>query len=117
MTTLLEHLLHLYLGKASSTNGNGESYWPCPNCGDRRFHTMPVHPIYAHRAKCWHCDLYGDAADMLKFFHPDESWDVRKARLKQFASGWQTLNQKSQAKEKHFAVGRGVSKPKKKGSR
>jgi hypothetical protein len=96
MTTVLEYILIQYLGKPTRTRGNGESEWSCPQCGAARFHTLPIKPPFKHRAKCWNsdCDFRGDAADMLKEFHPDENYGDRILRLEQFEREWESLNRK-----------------------
>jgi hypothetical protein len=88
--TFLEWLLTELIGEPTRRNGNGESTWPCPKCGNARFHTLPDKPPFKHRAKCWACGFRGDAADMLQAFYPDEPWGDRKDRLdamtKQYAA-------------------------------
>jgi hypothetical protein len=106
--TLLEYLLTQYLGNAIRVKGNGESYWPCPHCSSNKFHTMPTHQVYRHRAKCWSCDLRGDAADMLKEFHPNEPYDERLQRLEQLTKEWQA---QERVRNREVAGERGVPKP------
>lgn len=94
MTTILEYLLTKYLGKPARTSGNGVSYWPCPICGHDSFHTLPDKAQFRHRAKCWNsaCGFRGDAADMLKEFHPDEPYGDRLDRLDQLRREWTVAN-------------------------
>jgi len=81
MITKLEFAIQRLHGKATSTSGNGESYWDCPNCGSSRFHTMPDKPGFKHRFKCWACDFRGDIFDLLAHFFPEEDFGQRKIRL------------------------------------
>lgn len=81
ITTFLEFVLCKMIGPPTETRGNGESQWDCPECDHPRFHTMPEKPQFKHRAKCWRCDFRGDVADMVKAFHPDESWPDRRQRI------------------------------------
>jgi len=94
MTTFLEYLLTKYLGKPACVRGNGVSYWDCPVCSHRSFHTMPIKRQFKHRATCWNvdCGFRGDAADMLKEFHLGENWIGRRARLEQLQREWEEQN-------------------------
>ena len=72
--TFLEWLLaELICEPPTARHAVGESVWPCPQCGHERFHTMPDRPQMKHRAHCWRCGFRGDAADMLRWFHPVEN--------------------------------------------
>lgn len=90
MTTILEYLLSRYLGKPRRWTNEGRSYWPCPVCGHDSFHTLPDKPGLKHRAKCWNreCGFRGDAADMLKEFHPDTTYNERLDRLDELEREW-----------------------------
>src|SRR5262249_54763273 len=92
MVTLLEYILTKYLGKPARTQPNGVSYWPCPVCGHQSFHTLPNKAQFKHRAKCWSvdCGFRGDAADMLKEFHPQEDWNERQKQLDRLEREWQS---------------------------
>jgi hypothetical protein len=110
MTTLLEFILTQLIGPAKRTKGNGESFWDCPRCGAKRFHTLPDKPLFKHRARCWNseCGFGGDALDMLKEFYPDYSerlnqLDLYKLRFQE----WLEKNR--------LASRRGVSKQRKGG--
>lgn len=109
MKTLLEHILTKYLGKPRCSRGNGVSYWLCPICEHDSFHTMPSNPRFKDRAKCWNpeCGFRGDAIDMLKEFHPDESYNERDDRLVFFRMEWEQ-------RKKHLGSGRGVPRKGKK---
>lgn len=76
--TFLQFLLsqRQYCGEPSRTHANGVAYWECPACGSSSFHTLPDKPQFKQRAKCWNpaCGFRGDAMDMLREFHPDETW-------------------------------------------
>lgn len=104
MTTFLEFVLTQYHGKPNGTGSEvGVSYWNCPMCGHDSFHTLPDKPQFTHRAKCHNsaCRFIGDAADVLKPFHPD--WSDRKLRLEQLQREWQAQNRAP-------VLGRGVQK-------
>lgn len=90
MKTLLEYLLACYLGSPLRRGAEGVSYWPCPVCGHESFHTLPHKPAFKHRAKCWNpeCGFRGDAADMLKEFHPDTTYNERLDRLTEVERAW-----------------------------
>jgi hypothetical protein len=72
--TFLEYLCGTLSGPPISTNGNGESYWPCPQCGGERFHTLPHKPKEKDRFRCWTCLFRGDDIDLLRHFHPRERY-------------------------------------------
>lgn len=93
MSTFLEYLLARYLGNPDRRCGQGVSYWPCPVCGSSSFHTMPDLPHFRHRAKCHgsYCGFRGDAADMLREFHPDEPYGDRRDRLEHIRREWSAL--------------------------
>jgi hypothetical protein len=90
-TTYLEYLLTHYLGTPTRVLGNGVSYWPCPLCKHASFHTLPDKPQFQHRAKCWNaeCGFRGNAADMVKEFHPDENYNERLDRIYQLQNEWE----------------------------
>jgi len=94
--TLLEYLLIHYIGEPTRIVGKGESYFDCPQCGSDSFHTLPNKPLFKHRAKCWSCDFRGDEADMLKEFHPDETWQDRRQRMEQLFRDWRKAYPKAQ---------------------
>ena len=89
MTTLLEFIISCYLGDPIKTwddEHDGESYWKCPHCGKKDFHTMPDKPKMKHRFKCWNtkCGCRGDAYDFLKKYHPEENFGDRKLRVAKY---------------------------------
>ncbi len=86
--TFLEWLITETLGEPTRQCGDGESYWPCPHCGHKRFHTMPVKPKFKHRFKCWRCDFRGDAADWLLELYPTEDYGARLDRLNGLRKEW-----------------------------
>ena len=59
MVTELEFQLTQILGEPTRSLGNGESYWHCPQCDKRKFHTRPHKHIYRDSYSCWVCDLWG----------------------------------------------------------
>lgn len=67
--TLLEYILTKYLGNPTKQLGNGESYWPCPACGHRNFHSLPTNPAYKDYARCSKCRFLEDAQGVVKEFH------------------------------------------------
>ena len=69
------------IGPPTQDRGDGESHWECPKCSGDKFHTLPRKDGCKDRFKCWHCDFWGDEADMLKHFHPDDTYDDRLGRL------------------------------------
>ena len=83
MSTFLEWLLTRLIGKPIRVVGNGESYFRCPICNGRKFHTFPLKKSFKHRAMCWNCPFRGDSFDMLKEFHPGDTWDERRERHKE----------------------------------
>jgi len=89
--TFLEFILTQYLGEPTESSGDGESFWPCPQCGHERFHTMPNKKQYKHRWKCWKCEFRGDAYDWLKFVH-DEDWPERQERLAKLREEYDLLS-------------------------
>jgi hypothetical protein len=105
MTTILEFLLTKYLGNPARELGNGISYWPCPVCGHKSFHTLPLNPKFKHRAKCRNagCEFRGDALDMLKHFHANEPYNVRQSRFYDIQREWEKQN-------RGLVLGRGVAK-------
>ncbi len=89
MKTFLEFVIESLLGEPTSSQDNGESNWPCPNCGHPdTFHTMPRKGGKKDRFKCWVCNwpntsdnFRGDEHDILKFFHPHEHKSDRDIQL------------------------------------
>jgi hypothetical protein len=107
--TFLEYVLTKCLGRPISRQGEGVSYWNCPRCDDRHFHTMPDKPPHPHKFKCWNKvhgvgGWWGDELDMLKEFHPDEPYGDRRERLEILRQEWQ----RNQAAS---VMGRGVQAP------
>jgi len=88
MRTLLEFVIEKYLGPPTRSNNNGESHWPCPQCGHPRFHSMPHKPPFRDRFRCWSCDFRGYIHDFLLEFHPHENYGDRLARLDQIRQDW-----------------------------
>ena len=74
MTTFLEYVATELFGPPDRTNGNGESFWPCPECEHHSFHTMPHRPEYKDRVKCWSCGLLEDVAGLVKVSFPAMSF-------------------------------------------
>lgn len=82
--TLLEYVCEKLLGPAVSSDGNGQSTWPCPRHDDpgASFHTLPHQPgKYKDRFRCWHCSFWGDEADILREVFPQDNPGQRRARL------------------------------------
>jgi hypothetical protein len=79
--TFLEFLCAELLGPPTFVRGDGESHWPCPQCDSRKFHTRPARPGLKDRFSCWSCNWWGDEADLLKHFFPEETYDDRLERL------------------------------------
>ena len=81
--TFLEFVCTKLMGPAVSSDGDGQSNWPCPRHDDpgANFHTLPCDPRYRHRFRCWHCALWGDEFDLLLEFFPGENYGQRRARL------------------------------------
>jgi hypothetical protein len=102
--TFLQFLLsqRQYCGEPSRTHADGVSYWPCPVCGSSSFHTLPIRGHFRkERAKCWNpeCGFRGDWGDMLKEFHPDETYDERLDRRAQLELLYQKQNTKRPARK------------------
>ena len=93
--TFLEWLLTKLIGEPTYSKGRGESYWPCPQCGHSRFHTMPDKPQFKHRARCWSCGFRGDALDMVQQFHPDESRGDQIDRLREYLGEYEEARRRS----------------------
>ena len=80
--TFLEFVADREIGPPLSRKGKGCSTYPCPSCGsDRAFQTLPDVPQYKHRLHCHRCGFRGDALDLLKELHPEDSYSDRKERL------------------------------------
>ena len=47
-----------------------DHHWECPYCGRERFSIRPHRPEYKDRFRCWKCDSWGDASDLLKAADP-----------------------------------------------
>lgn len=93
--TFLEFICESLLGPPISRRDDGQSTWPCPNCGHRRWHTMPHHPRYKDRFRCWACSFRGDEFDLLRYFYPREQFPDLKARLADLRSEYETRDQES----------------------
>jgi hypothetical protein len=73
LLTFLQYVCLQLLGPPSRHGRPGEAYWPCPCCGrGDHFHTLPSHPRYPDKWKCWGCGRWGDGADLLAELYP--SW-------------------------------------------
>ena len=81
MQTLLQFAITQHLGPPERDDGDGEAYFACPICGSERFHTMPAHPKYKDRFKCWSCNYRGDLHDWLAELYPDENYRDRLNRI------------------------------------
>lgn len=101
MSTFLEFVVSKYLGAPSRVLGDGQSFWPCPICDHDRFHTMPVHTKYKHRAKCYSCGLLEDAAGLLAELHSGrypgwaaiKNYSDRYDLLRSLEREWQKANE------------------------
>lgn len=103
--TFLQFLLTQYRGKPDAVRADGVSYWPCPVCDSSSFHTLPIRGQHTkERAKCWSadCGFRGDEMDMLREFHPDETWaelfDRRDQLLFQFHDHLRQARAKAKAR-------------------
>jgi hypothetical protein len=58
--------------------------WRCPFHDDHNpsFNVRPPKAGYKDRYRCWGCDAWGDEADIVKHFFPNESYTERLERLK-----------------------------------
>jgi hypothetical protein len=81
--TFFEFVCHELLGPPSRSPGDGESYWECPRCCSPKFHTKPHRPPFKDRFKCFRCDFWGDAADLILLRYPEDDYDARVACLHQ----------------------------------
>ena len=79
------------MGPPTEQRGGGESRWRCPQCGHPKFHTMPDKPQFKHRFKCWRCGFRGDVYDLMKEFHPDESYSDRLDRVAELQREFEKL--------------------------
>ncbi len=102
MTTRLEYLIAHYLGQPKRSYSHGVSYWTCPICESSAFHTLPDKPALKHRAKCHGCDYLADACDLLKEFHPDESYSERLDRLDAITPPGKSSRSQSQRRDLVF---------------
>jgi hypothetical protein len=95
--TFLEFVLTEGLGPATRSSGNGESFWPCAECGHDSFHTMPTMPQYKDRARCFRCDFRGDVTDMLQRLFPHDTKPQHHARMDRLFARYQSENAGAQA--------------------
>jgi hypothetical protein len=79
LTCFLDWLVQRYLGPPTHREGDCPC-WPCPKCGHRGWHVLPVKAGYKDRFRCWSCDFRGDEYDLLLHYHPRDPWEARKAR-------------------------------------
>ncbi len=91
MDTLLEHICQELMGPPADQSGaRGEAYWPCPRCGGSSFHTLPDHPKFKHRAKCYKCGFLGDAYDVMLAVDPVRwgNYGHRRAAIEMYEYEW-----------------------------
>ncbi len=77
--TLLEYTLRRYIGPPPSTRT-----WRCPVHDDSTpsFVMFAPHPDYRDRAKCFGCGWHGDVYDLLRIFHPLETFPELGLRVR-----------------------------------
>jgi hypothetical protein len=92
--TRLEFIFNDQLGRPTRCDGDGQSFWACPECGHCRFHTMPTKPPNKDRFWCWGCPFKGDTMDALAYFYPKENYPQRKARLQDITEEWKRSPEK-----------------------
>lgn len=99
MTTFLEFFCSRLIGPPTRTNGNGESFWPCPACGGK-WHTMPLDGRNPHRFYCFgRCNSFGpkrthstgDAMDLLLIRFPHETKKQHGRRWKALMAEFEQL--------------------------
>jgi hypothetical protein len=67
--TFLQFVCEELLGPPAHHGGQtGDSYWPCPFRKHKEvcFHTLPVHPSYPDRWRCFGCGNWGDEFQLLR---------------------------------------------------
>jgi hypothetical protein len=64
--TFLEFVCIRLLGPPARRGAPGESHWPCPLCGHRSFHTLPVKAGCKDAWKCFRCGAWGDEFNLLR---------------------------------------------------
>jgi hypothetical protein len=106
------------MGAPAKDSAPGESYWCCPFHNDTNpsFHTRPHNPDYKDRWNCFGCGKWGDEADLLKEFYPNEDWPQRRARLDRLAQDYQRevkpeRNQQQTPTQSHHFSFRGPGRP------
>jgi hypothetical protein len=101
-STFMQFVCIRFLGQPTRDLGNGECYWNCPSCSSDSFHTLPRHPNYRDRAKCWSCNLLADSYDLLALMIPEESKADRTARWSLLLQQWEAQEQvaASQARDR-----------------
>jgi len=82
-TTFLEYVLERVLGPPAY-RGPYRSSWVCPFHDDHNpsFCTRPHKPEFKDRFNCFGCGAWGDEADFLKLYFPDEDYSARLERLR-----------------------------------
>lgn len=66
--TNLQQVAEEVLGPPIGEHGaNGESRWPCPNCGGK-FRTLPHKREYKDWFRCFKCEVHGDQRDLMDLF-------------------------------------------------
>jgi predicted RNA-binding Zn-ribbon protein involved in translation (DUF1610 family) len=70
--TFLEFVCEKLMGPPTSSRGDGQSTWNCPNCGhESKFHTRPHDPRKGKdKFSCWSCGYWGDQRDLVHHFNP-----------------------------------------------
>ena len=104
--TLLEYALRKYIGPPPSTRT-----WRCPIHDDSTpsFVMFAPHPDYRDRAKCFGCGWRGDVYDLLRVFHPLESFPelglrVRDLERQLVQSGGHVTSSSLRGKDRHRQI-------------
>jgi hypothetical protein len=98
--TLLQYVCELLLGPPAKDGGAyGESWWHCPlgthDDSNPSFHTLPPLPGKKLYWKCFGCDAYGDAYELLRLLRDTCCWpeaaggfEDHKGLLSQWEQEW-----------------------------
>jgi hypothetical protein len=74
------------------TSAGNRWVWPCPACGhETAFSTLPPHPDYKDRVRCFRCLFKGDEADLLKQCLEGQDWPARRTFLEQLRAEYDAL--------------------------
>lgn len=90
---ILLHYVVLELMGPPDEDRAGEDRWRCPWCEHRGFHIRPHKPAYKDRWACWSCHEWGDALDLVRHFHPRETYGQRLDRLEQLRAEYRQIKQ------------------------